>query len=150
MRSVRVSILVLLLASTLAGVAHGEESSPLRETSPPVSHTKATIGLITAGVGAALITTSVFLGLSAKSKWDDSNDLGRCVDDICSPEGLAIRDSARSRGTTATIVFSIGAAVLVTGSVLYLTSPLGEAAAKGPSSVRIGIGPGSLSLAGRF
>jgi Tetratricopeptide repeat len=112
--------------------------------------TQATLGLVIAGVGLAGVGAGVVVGLLAKSKYDDSSD--HCMENFCNEEGLSIRDSARSQGTAATVVFAIGAAALVGGGVLWLTAPSSDetTARRGRAEVRVGVTPGGLVAKGTW
>ena len=49
---------------------------------------------------------------------------------ICDPEGFDTRSNAMTQGDLATVIFSIGAAAVVAGTVTWLTSPSGDDSAK--------------------
>jgi hypothetical protein len=79
------------------------------------------------GIGAAgVVATGVGLvfGLSAQSKLDDSNQPGNCnAQDLCSPNGLQLRDDASSAATLSTIFVGVGIAAMAGGAILYFTAP---------------------------
>ena len=79
-------------------------------------------GAIVTGAGVATMATSGVLILMAKSEWNDAHS-SECNGNVCSPDGKQRIDAARDKGTLATIVFGAGAALSVTGAVLFLTAP---------------------------
>jgi hypothetical protein len=82
-------------------------------------------GLIAGASGLAVAGVGLGFGLSARSKWNEAND-GLCTDNVCTPEGQELADAARSRATISTVMVAAGAALVVTGAVLYLTAPRAE------------------------
>jgi hypothetical protein len=106
----------------------GSGSAPLgvgADTSSTGS-TQRTLGLVSGGLGLAGVAVGTIFVVMAKSKYDDSRD--RCPSDanLCTQEGVSLRDDARAFGTGATIAYGVGAAALVGGAVLYFTAPRGE------------------------
>jgi hypothetical protein len=74
------------------------------------------------GAGVAALATGLAFGAVARSKWHDA--LERCDDDlVCSPEGHALAEDARTAGNVSTILVGVGAAAAATGAVLILTAP---------------------------
>jgi hypothetical protein len=110
--------------------------------------TRHVIGLVVAGVGVAALGVSAVLGLTAKGKWDDASRL--CdPNNVCDAEGYQLSQDARSLGDTATIVAGAGAAVLVTGVIVYITAPK-EPAEKPVVGIAPRQGGLSVSIMGRF
>ena len=103
-------------------------------------------GLIAGGTGVALLGISGGVGLSAKSKWDKAFDDNLCDGDqnICSPEGQALTDSARSRANIATGLAIAGIAVAAAGTYLFLSAPSGD---EKVARVVPSAGPDSVGLA---
>ncbi len=104
-----------------------------------------TVSLVVTGVGAVALGASLFVGLSARSKWHESD--GHCDGNLCDPDGLSARDAGRSRGNLATLLFVGGAVVATTGLVLFFTAPK-QASPSG--ALRLGVGLGTVSLGGSF
>ena len=79
-----------------------------------------TIGKIVTGGGAALVGTSIVLGIVAKLHYDsaDCDAMGRC-----SPEGFAATESARSLGNVGTGIGIAGLVIAATGVVLWVRAP---------------------------
>jgi len=87
------------------------------------------IGWTVGAVGVAGLVVGSFYGLKARSTNDDS--LGYCREkNLCQPEGVALRDDARSYGNVSTVAFAIGGAAIASGLVLILTAPSSKAAPK--------------------
>jgi hypothetical protein len=125
-----------------APVASSDEAPPRRGWQRPV-------GLVVGGVGLATIAVGGFLGLGAKSKFDDSS--GHCDATGCDAEGLTMRRDAVDAGNLATIVVGAGAVTAVVGTVLWLTAPH----AARPSTARsrapqIGFGPRGVTVGGAW
>jgi hypothetical protein len=89
----------------------------------PVGRRRRILGLV--GGGAGLVTMGVggVVALAAradyKAAFDDHCDPSGVCDDI----GYRETSDARSRANLATVIFGAGAALVVTGVVLYLTAP---------------------------
>ncbi len=120
-------------------------------TDKPKGGSGKTIGLIIAGTGVVLMGVGGVLGLSAKSKYDGAD----CNGSACSSAGVDARDSARSTGNVATILFGVGAAALIGGGVLWLTSKSSSSASAGIApkndvTLKAGITPGGFVFGGSF
>lgn len=100
-------------------------------------------GLIVGGSGLLVFGVGTFLGFRAKSNYDDSS--AYCDGNVCTQEGVDIRDDARSSANIATVVGGIGLAAMVGGAVLYLTAPSGSG-----TETAIGVGPGSVTVRGAW
>jgi serine/threonine-protein kinase len=105
-----------------------------------------TLGLVIGGVGIVGVGVGTVFALQAKSKYNES--LSSCHPDdknVCSSEGLTVRDQARSAGNVATVVMGVGGAALVAGAVLFLTAP--SASSETPRvSVVPSVAPGAAGL----
>ena len=90
---------------------------------PPEGKTRRTIALVVGGVGVVGLGIGTAFALQAKAKYDDS--LPSCPTDknICSAQGVSLRDDARTAGNVATVAIGAGAAALVAGAILFLTAP---------------------------
>ncbi len=117
------------------------DAAPAAWERPDEGHWRAA-AMVTGGVGVTLFAASMFVGWSARSRFAESNEQGRCIADRCDALGLTMRDEARARGNVATVLFAIGTSAILAGSVLYLASP--------KQRVSVGLGPTSLVLWGRF
>ena len=100
-------------------------------------------GIIVAGGGVLLFGAGTFLGLSAKSSYDDSE--AYCDGNVCTQQGLDIRSDARSDANVATIVGGLGLAAMAGGAVLYFTAPK-----SGLEETSVGVGPGSIMVRGAW
>jgi hypothetical protein len=99
----------------------------LRKAVTVQKSSRRTIGLITAGTGAAAIATGVVLGLVARNKYRDAFDSG-CQEvpdgqDVCSAEAQGETESAITIGTTGTVIGVIGIAAVGVGAYLWWTAP---------------------------
>jgi hypothetical protein len=110
-------------------------SGPTPEEGESDGSTQRTIGLVVAGIGVAGVGVGSFFALSAKGTYDDSNENGRCTNNVCGAEGKSLRDDAESKALVATIAMGVGAAAIVAGAVLFFTAPRSRAVAVAPSGV---------------
>jgi hypothetical protein len=124
-------------------------------TSATSSSSQKYIGYGLAGLGVVAVGIGTVFGLSAISKNKDSDSL--CPNTTCSnQQGVTAADDARSAATVANIAVIGGAALIVGGLVLVLTSPSkasAAAAALRPSPQRTGItgvGRSVVGLSGSF
>lgn len=112
--------------------------------------TRRLAGLIAGASGVVAAGVGLGFGLSARSKWNEAND-GLCTDNVCTPEGQELADSARSRATVSTVMVSAGAALIVTGAVLYFTAPRREASSRSARLLPTGSASAAgVALVGRF
>jgi hypothetical protein len=121
---------------------------------PPPDTTIRTVGFFVGGVGLAGVIVASALGLSAKSKNDQALD-GHCDATTCKDmEGIALNNDAKSFAMGSTIAFIAGGAVLATGlgMIIYpsLAGTSERKATTAKPSADVVIGPGSLSVRGRF
>jgi hypothetical protein len=92
----------------------------------PERSTQRAVGIVTSVVGLASLLAGGGLGLYAKVEGDRSKQDQFCPSDDhngCTPEGVDLRDRARTAGSASTITFIAGAALLTTGVVLWTTAP---------------------------
>ncbi len=85
--------------------------------------TQRLIGIVVGGAGIVGIGIGSAFGLIAKSNLDDSNSNGHCHGNLCDQTGIDLRVSAKSNALSSTIAFSVGAAALAGGVVIWLTAP---------------------------
>ena len=105
-------------------------------------------GILVGGLGVVGIGVGIGLGVAAKGSYDDSE--GLCNDDnLCSQEGLDIRDDARSLGNIATGVFIAGAVMAAAGVVIIVTAPSSPSAPTGADAALV-VKPGGLGFRARF
>ena len=79
------------------------------------------VGLVIGGVGVVGIGVGSAFGLLAKSTYDKSDP--HCSGDHCDSAGHAFRESGLSKAMVSDVAFGVGAAALIGGAVLFLTSP---------------------------
>ncbi|WP_441292863.1 hypothetical protein ACSRUE_22935 [Sorangium sp. KYC3313] len=149
--------------------APGSSGAPPPPVRPPASDPPSAqggsirkpLGMVGVGLGVVGLGVGTALGFMAKSTFDKATDgghcdeAGRCVDQT----GLDLRDDAVAKGNIGTAVFIAGAALAVGGAILWITAPSAPDAAaasargRGPTayapwSARVGLGPGSVWIAG--
>ncbi len=105
----------------------GAEPEPIEDEVPEETKpsspgsSQRTIGLIVGGAGVVTSGVGLFIGLKAKSRFDESES--HCVGNACDKEGLAIRDDAVGRAELGSVVLGVGVLAIAGGAVLYLTAP---------------------------
>lgn len=121
--------------------------SPPADAAADPGASQRTWGLVLGGAGVVGLAVGGVFALQAASKNDESKE--HCLPNdpnLCTEEGAALRDDARSAGNVATIVGGIGLALAATGAVLYFTAPSEPA--------RVGVrgtpGGASILLGGSF
>jgi serine/threonine-protein kinase len=121
-------------------------------TPPPVSEqngdTQRIAAYVVGGAGIVGIGVGSFFGLRAISKSNDANKQcprGFQCDTLL---GATLTDDAKSAATISNVAFSVGAAALVGGVVLYLTAPSKPAPAT--AMVRAHLRPTGVTLEGTF
>lgn len=134
-----------------SGAGAGERPPPRVAGAEPASGggRQRTVGVFLAGGGLVLAGVGGIVGLTAKSKYDASNE-SNCdaASNRCNAAGLAQRDSAVGLGTTATVLVVVGGVAALGGAVLWLTGPRGGAQSTGVTAV--GMSPTGLVLGGAF
>lgn len=112
-------------ASNAQVEAPGSAGTVNRERRGSTGTVQRGLGLAAGGIGLAGVALGGYLGWTVKSMWNEPFDLGLCDHDsnMCTVEGQALTDRARSRANLATIVMSAGAGLAVTGIILYVLAP---------------------------
>lgn len=118
---------VVQLPSLDAPVPRAESSpAPLPprdvEDTTEATHPLRSVGLVVAGVGAVGMGVGAYFGGLAKSRLDESNELG-CNGAICTSEAAEKRNDARDAGNTSTAFFVAGGALAAGGLALWLFGP---------------------------
>jgi hypothetical protein len=111
-----------------------------------------TVGLGVGAAGIVGVALGAIFGLGAISTNNDAETHCR-TSDLCTADGLKLKDSARSKATVSTVFFLVGAAAIGGGAILFLTAPEDGEKPKGISRLRlepsIGLATsGELSLKG--
>ena len=107
-----------------------------------------TIGIIVAGAGVIGLGVGGYFGLKTSNAWNEAQT--HCTGLECDQEGVDLASQAKSSGNVATVGVIGGAALLVGGAVLFFTAPRGRSTGAMRTPVRVGVGPGSVVLGGRF
>jgi hypothetical protein len=114
--------------------------------------TQRMLGLVAGGVGLVGIGLGAYFGLRTFSRWDEAQE--HCTGGDCDATGVDLQARAKNAGLASTIGFAAGGALLATGVVLYLTAPSGAAKSGSTSppnrDLRLGMGPGAVTLGGSF
>ncbi|MGZ5969375.1 MAG: hypothetical protein ACXWP4_16995 [Polyangiales bacterium] len=121
------------------------------ETKPPPAPTQQpsrlwpTVGWSLVAASAASIGVGAYLGLHAKSKYDDAAD--HCPSS-CDDAGYDQRKSAFHFATGSTIAFVAGGAFLAAGITVLVVSPRSQPSSSGSLTLQVGLG--SFSIGGAF
>jgi serine/threonine-protein kinase len=97
------------------------------EATPTSGDSSRTLGIVLVGVGAVGLGVSTFFGFRARSKYQDSKQ--HCLssdENQCEPQGIELRDEARTSGNVATISGLFGLAAVTAGAIVYFTAPSSE------------------------
>jgi len=73
-------------------------------------------------VGLAGLAAGAAFAFSAKSTYGDSDAQCR-ANNVCTPAGRSLRDTAFSKAAASTVAFGVGGAALVAGVVVWITAP---------------------------
>ena len=103
-------------------------------------------GLTIAGLGGVGIIVGSVFGVLAKGSNDDS--LAACrTEELCTPEGVALRDDAKSQALVSTVSFIVGGALVAGGLTLFFLAPDDDASADvGHLALDAAVGPGRAGL----
>ncbi len=93
-------------------------------------------GIIVGGVGVIGLVIGGVFGAAAASKNDES--LGRCrTEQLCTPEGLALREDAQDQATIATVAFIAGGVLAAAGVTMMILAPSGDGDMAGIDSLEL-------------
>jgi hypothetical protein len=141
----------LTSSSVPVAPATGAVDRPEEQPPAPSSGLK-TLGIVTAGVGAAGLIVGGILGVEALSKNSDANDhhcgpnAGFTDPNTCDGIGQPERHTAVIDGNLSTIMFAAGGVVFATGAVLWIMAPSGRVQA----APTVGAGSAGLVVRGIF
>jgi tetratricopeptide (TPR) repeat protein len=106
------------------------DGDDLNDAPPPTGssgRTRRLLGLGLAGAGLLSVGISSWIVLDARADYRAAHE-AHCNDmNMCDAIGLDGTHAARSRANVGTVLFSLGAAAIAGGVVLYLTAPKGRA-----------------------
>jgi hypothetical protein len=111
------------------------------------------------GIGGIVVgAIGIGLGVHAKGLYDESNETGGCnaeTQQCATQAGIDQRDSAVTFANASTGLVIAGGVLAVGGIIMFAVAPSGEASggevgAAKAASLKLGIGPGFLSLNGAF
>jgi hypothetical protein len=142
LRAVNGSVAVTPTATKESVPAHGEARHNQGATLRGLSYVSGGIGLVAVGLGS-------YFGLSAISKNKESKDKCPSSPELCSEQGVSLRDDALAQARLSNIAFAAGGVALAAGLVLYLSAPTGASSevALAPS---LGLNHAQLSARGSF
>jgi hypothetical protein len=124
-------------------LAEGSNQSVVLEGGDVFGESQRTWGYVTLGVGAAGLATGAVAGVIMLNKKSDLDDV--CTPS-CPPSSQGDLDSFRRARTISFVGYGVGLVGVGLGTVLLLTAP----SSTPTSNVQARIGPGSLTVAGRF
>jgi hypothetical protein len=109
---------------------------------------KRLLGLVTAGVGLALVGAGLYFGAVAAG---EAEELDKCAraGGTCTPSLSARRDAGESADTKAKLLLGLGGAAVVTGAILYYLGHREGRRAAAPSALLLP-GGGGLAFEGTF
>jgi serine/threonine-protein kinase len=117
-------------------------SPPPDNTAHGSGSTQRVLGVVLGVVGVAGIGVGTGFFVASRSKYSDSLAFCRTANpDMCSQQGVDIRNDARSQGNIATVGVSVGLAALVAGTVLWFTAPSSNKSTGNASTLRVGVAP---------
>lgn len=116
----------------------------LEETRPWLTSTR--VVALGAGVaGAGALVASLIYAIHAKSTWNDSNSRGcERASNLCSSQGLQLREDARADATRSTVCGIGGGVAVLGGLVLWLVDP---ARPETRASLSLSISPDAVAAA---
>jgi hypothetical protein len=128
------------------------QTPPQQERSTPGSGQRV-VGGILAGVGLVGLVVGTVFALDAKETYKDSKQYCMPYDvNLCSEQGVALRNDAIDAGNTASVAFIAGGVLFGVGGIVYLTAP--SAPSSSATELRAGAGfDGStarLAVSGTF
>ncbi len=112
--------------------------------SPPAARFQRTVGFVLGGVGLATLGVAVGVGAYALARDSAARVLCGGVTSCPAGEGLDTSRGAHRAAQATDLLLCVGAATLVTGVAVVLTAKPSAKAAT------VGVGPGTLTLGGRF
>jgi hypothetical protein len=133
-------------ASAAASAPSGSLIGPAPAPSRPGGGLQ-TAGWIAGGAGVVTMAVGGSLGLIARSSYENAQG---CAGTVCASQtGLDARNSARTTGDVATVVFVAGAAATAVGVVLWVVGRSSTNVA-GVPAWRAGLTPGGVVAGGTF
>ncbi len=134
---------------------HPQPEAAEPELPDTTGHGQRVAGIAVASVGVVAMGVSAYLGLKARSTYNDAL-AAHCMGmtNACDAQGLSETHDARSSANIATIIFGVGAAAAVTGVVVYLLAPRAASSTEHafyvvPTTSPSGVGVG-FAFGGRY
>lgn len=107
-------------------------SAPHDEVAPKTSPLRP-VGIGVAAAGVAALGVGAYFGLTAISKWSDSNK--QCPGTTCNAEGVSLSHDAKQAATISDVTLGVGVAVLAAGVILFVLGAPKNVTARGPNVV---------------
>jgi len=124
-----------------AGKANAQTSTPAQTPEPAEpagSNGLRTASYVTGALGIVSLGIGTYFGVKAISKNNDAKDVCPVANACHDPAGESLTKDAQSAATVSNVTIAVGAAFVVAGVVLYLTSAPKE---KAESSARLELHP---------
>ncbi len=123
-------------------------SRPGGHAARPSSSSRATMGWVVGGVGAAFVIAGGAMGGLAIDRRSQSN--ANCPNDQCTQKGVDLNEEAKTLAWLSDIGIGVGAAAVVTGVILVLTAPKKAAAVAAHVTPVVGPAGGGIALRAAF
>jgi serine/threonine-protein kinase len=112
-------------ASIAIPVLEPEPTGPLPEalhetaaaTAPPASSPLRPIAFAVGGAGLVAIGVGSYFGITAVSKWSDSNK--QCSGSMCTAQGVSLAHDAKQAAVISDVTIGLGLAAVAAGVILY-------------------------------
>jgi hypothetical protein len=124
-----------------------EDDEPAKQVEVSTSgSSKRTLAYVATGLGVAGLATFGVFGFLNNSKFGDLEEA--CPDRRCPPDREEDADAGRMYQTIANVGLVVGVVGVGAGVTLFLLS--GSSDEQSPAEARVRVGPGNVSLSGRF
>jgi hypothetical protein len=92
------------------------------------------VGIGVAAAGVAVLGVGAYFGITAISKWNDSNK--QCPGTVCtSTDAVSLSHDAKQAATISDVTFGIGVAAVAAGVILFIVGAPKNVTARGPNVV---------------
>jgi hypothetical protein len=127
----QVSVEVPTLEAEVAAAPPASSAAP--EDVAPKASPMRPVGIGVAAAGVAVLGVGAYFGLTAISKWNDSNK--QCPGTVCNAEGVSLSHDAKQAATISDVTFGLGVAAVAAGVVLFVLGAPKNVTARGPNVV---------------
>jgi hypothetical protein len=91
------------------------------------------VGIGVAAAGVAVLGIGTYFGLTAISRWNDSNK--QCPGTACNAESVSLAHDAKQAATISDVTFGVGVAAVVAGVVFFVLGAPKNVTARGPNVI---------------